>query len=314
MRLKRICPEREKPSKWEIMNVPQNRLNQVLLFDGDCPMCQGAVLWLEKAGLLKVIEARSWQSEGLLDPDLTERIRVELLLWDRDSSQVKGGFSALMALMRVTPAYRWLAGLLGLPPLLWLGEHAYKTVSLNRRILSPPNTGGMACACDPPFHLGYRVTLYGACLLLNLLGCTGLLLILLASQEPVSTGMSGFTGSLSALVRAMLVLNAPIGVLWLGGLLTIPRRWRALFQQTLVLMGESGILLLVLDGLWLLLKRFQMADGLNNALFGVLSLAFIGLLFWDLRKRLKALGLPMGLAILWQLSAAGLWFAMTINA
>ncbi len=272
-------------------------------------MCQGAVHWLEKGGLLTQVEARSWQVEGLSDPDLLERIRAELLLLDRDSMQVKGGFSALVALMRTTPTYRWLCGMLGLPPILWLAEHAYKTVALNRRILSPPNTGGMACACDPPFHLGYRVTLYGACLLLNLLGSSGLLLILCATQEPVSS-----RGSLIDLVRTILVLNVPIGILWLGGLFTVRHRWRILSQQALMLVGEVGLLLLVLSGFWWVLKPFQTADGIKNLLFFGLSLALIGLLFGDLLKRFKALRLPAGLAILWLVSVAGLGWSLTLLA
>lgn len=259
---------------------------KTLLYDGLCPMCGNAVNALRQLGLLKQVAAVPWEKSGLQDEGLESRIRSELLLRDSETGQVLGGFSAVTELMRLTPAYRLLGTVLKFPPLAWLGERLYKIISLNRRILSPPNTGGMACACDPPFHLGYRIGFILILLFLNLVGCYSFV----AGAQPVWLAFMG----------VWVFWNIPFVMLWLVCLFALRKRLGVVVEQTGVLMGLMGLAFIVFNSLVALLVHLNWvaAKVLDPFLMIYCLLMYWGL-FRSFRKRSQALALPVWVPICW---------------
>lgn len=267
--------------------------HKTLLYDGHCPMCCNAVNALKQWKLLNGVQALPWDESGLQDKALEARIRSELLLRDDQTGQVWGGFQVITELMSLASFYQaplypglGLAVILKWPPVAWAGERVYKTIALNRRLLSPPNTGGLACACDPPFHPGYRVLLIGVLLLLNLVGCYSFV----AGAKPVWL----------ALLGSALFWNFPFLLLWLVCLLFLFKRVLVVVEQSLVLMGMMGLALMVFNSLLALLMRFNMmtVQMLDPALM-IYCLLMYWALFYCFRKRSQALALPFWVPIFW---------------
>lgn len=266
--------------------MPQPDHTKTLLYDGLCPMCGNAVNTLRQLGLLKQVAAVPWQESGLQDEVLESRIRSELLLRDSETGHVVGGFSAILELMRLTPAYRLPATVLKFPPLAWLGERVYKTISLNRRILSPPNTGGMACACDPPFHFGYRMGFILLLLLLNLVGCYSFV----AGAQPVWLAFSA----------AVLLWNAPFLLLWLICCLFLRSRFWVVVEQSCVLMGLMGIAFIGFNSLVALLVNLKGSSlKFIDPLLMIFCLLLYGFLFRAFKRRSDALALPFWVPLNW---------------
>lgn len=267
-----------------------NQANQTLLYDGHCPMCRKAVETLRQWKLLNGVKALAWDDSGLHDEALANRIRSELLLRNNTSGTVVGGFSAITALMRFTLLYGWLGFLFQIPPLSWLGQLFYKTIALNRRILSPPNTGGMACSCDPPPHRGYKLVLITMLLLLNLMGCYSFV----AGAQPVWLALSG----------SALLWNLPFLLLWLLALVLLRSRFKVVLEQSVVLMGLMGAAFIGFNTLLAFLIRLP---GFSADLF---LMAFCLLLYWLLfrafRVRSQALALPLWIPMCWLTLSLGL--------
>lgn len=198
---------------------------EVLVYDGDCPLCIAAVNALARAGLVARDAVRAYQD---LDGDVAARlweagIRNEMAAYDPASGEVWSGVRALLRATRGS-RLRPLVRVLELPPVTALLSLGYRLVSYNRRILAPREPGPVRCACDPDFHLGYRLGLVAlllatAVLLTLLLGVT-----LPLRPEPVPAMRSALDMLVLAgsgwVVLMLLALRLPFEryVTWLGHL------------------------------------------------------------------------------------------------
>lgn len=222
--------------------------DEVLVYDGDCPLCVAAVNTLARAGLVARDAMRPYQDlEGEVAELLWEAgIRNEMAAYDPASGRVRTGVRALLHAMRTSrlgPVVR----LLGLPPITALLSLGYRLVSYNRRILAPREPGTVRCACDPDFHAGYRIGLVAiliaaAVLLTLLLGVTLPLRADPASAVQSATDMLVVAGS-GWVALMLLALRLPFEryVTWLGHL--------AVTMVVGLLVQVPGMLLaLVLDG------------------------------------------------------------------
>lgn len=203
-------------------------LEHVLLYDALCPMCLKGVETLRRRGLLENAEPRPLDDApglGLPEADV-EALRSEMILWSRVSRTSSRGFDAVLRLLEVHGRGRLLRALARVPLFKALGSGLYQLVSRNRRILSPPATGGAACECDPPFRAGWR-----AALLVSLLAvfAGGTLL----QGFSLSIHVRDVPASLSAL-RALAAAAAGFIVASVAFGVVLPRRFAAFLWQALV--------------------------------------------------------------------------------
>lgn len=224
------------------------RTGEMLVYDGDCPLCVGAVNVLARTGLVARDTLRPYQDlEGEVAEVLWDAgIRNEMAAYDPASGRVWSGVRALLHAMRVSrlgPVVR----VLELPPITALLSLGYRLVSYNRRILAPREPGTVRCACDPDFHAGYRIGLI-AILLATAVALTLLLGVTLPLRADPASAVQSATDMLAAAgsgwVAAMLLaLRLPFEryVTWLGHL--------AVTMNVGLLVQVPGMLLsLVLDG------------------------------------------------------------------
>jgi predicted DCC family thiol-disulfide oxidoreductase YuxK len=131
----------------------------LLFYDPLCPMCVGSVELLRRRKLLERAEARPLDEAadfGLSAEDC-DALRGEMILHSRETGESLRGYDALIRLLELHGRLKALVRVSAIPPLRALGKIAYRLLSMNRRIISPPNNRGVACDCDPPFQLRWRV-------------------------------------------------------------------------------------------------------------------------------------------------------------
>ena len=104
--------------------------------DGDCRLCQRSRAWCELRAGDDHIRFRDFRSAA--DPDLpVTRGDLEKSMWVRDESgHLVEGFGAWRAIMNELPGWRWLAWLVAVPPMRWLGPPIYRMIARNRHRLS----------------------------------------------------------------------------------------------------------------------------------------------------------------------------------
>jgi predicted DCC family thiol-disulfide oxidoreductase YuxK len=201
-------------------------VEHILFYDAVCPLCSASVEELRRRGLLAGIEARAIEDAPALglSPERAEALRSELLLWSRASGSGASGFDGLLKLLEIQGKWRLLQTAFRLPPLRELGRFGYRLTSFNRRILSPPATGGAACACDPPDRPRWRQALL-AVLLAIAVGGTFLFGMALSTcfhgSSPLRMGLlaaltAGCSWAVSAAFAAVGVQRRFRDVLWQG--------------------------------------------------------------------------------------------------
>lgn len=136
-----------------VMNYPSDR-QAVVLYDGECPLCQRSVAILKRLdwlGQLRYANARdraAWPETNIvLDRD---RMLEEMHLVTPNRQSVYAGFDA----------FRWMAGrvpllwgiwpMLFLPGVPWLGHRIYRWIAKNRFHLVPCHEG----ECAVPWATG----------------------------------------------------------------------------------------------------------------------------------------------------------------
>ena len=133
-----------------------------LFYDPICPMCVRSVEMLRRRKLLQKAQAHSLQEArdlGLSEKEC-DALRGEMVLHSPKTKESLRGYDAILKLLELHGRMSFLVHTGSIPPLRALGRVAYRLVSMNRRIISPPSTQGVACDCDPPFLLRWRVGLF----------------------------------------------------------------------------------------------------------------------------------------------------------
>ena len=124
----------------------------IVLYDGQCPLCQKSVQilkrldWLDR---LRFQDARDYkhlpESKIPLDP---QRLLEEMHLLTPDRSQAPSGFRAFRWIAWRLPALWLIAPWLMLPGVPWLGQRVYLWIARRRYQLVPCSDG----ACTVPLR------------------------------------------------------------------------------------------------------------------------------------------------------------------
>jgi predicted DCC family thiol-disulfide oxidoreductase YuxK len=103
--------------------------------DGDCALCQRSRRWVERRDERGVILIRDFRSASDAQlPVPRSRVEAELVAHSSDG-RIYCGFGAWRRIIAKVPRWRWLAPVLGIPPLSWLGTMVYRLVARYRHRL-----------------------------------------------------------------------------------------------------------------------------------------------------------------------------------
>jgi predicted DCC family thiol-disulfide oxidoreductase YuxK len=277
----------------ELVAGPVRRPAQtkVLVFDGDCPMCLGAIAWLTRSGL---VSRKQTVSHHDLPPEELEIVRAagirnQLVVLDRSSNETRIGSDGLLWIVGDNPQYRWLARLLSLPVARQLLRFGYEAVSYNRRIISPPQHR-IACDCEPEVTTGRRLMLILPALVVAVMAFA----VCGAAFAPafdIDPGLAGLALVLSKGI-AIVALSMVIATAGRGH---EPLQYVGHFSLALV----SGSLVLVP---FCLLAAFAPPN--FTPMLGIAAaVAALAVIFWNLTRRTRAANLKP--TIMW--SAALAW-------
>jgi predicted DCC family thiol-disulfide oxidoreductase YuxK len=118
----------------------------VVLFDGECPLCRRSVAilkrldWLNRLAYQSARETdRLPRSEVALDP---QRLIEEMHVVTPDRQKAYAGYRAFRWIAWRLPLTWFVAPLLYLPGVPWLGNQVYRWVAKNRFHLVPCDEGG----------------------------------------------------------------------------------------------------------------------------------------------------------------------------
>jgi predicted DCC family thiol-disulfide oxidoreductase YuxK len=130
-----------------------DRKSLVILFDGRCGICTRAACWLlarDRHGRVRPIPN---QRPGILSRFGLTRDQVDRAVWVidlADGRRLSAGAAINRTLLELGGLWPWAGRALGLPPLAWAEETAYRWVSAQRGRLA---RWGIAAACDHPDEL-----------------------------------------------------------------------------------------------------------------------------------------------------------------
>ena len=117
----------------------------IVLFDGQCPLCQRSVRSLGRLDWLGRLHFQDCRDAANLPrtevPLNAERLLEEMHLVTPDRKRVYPGYRAFRWMAWRIPATWWLAPLLYLPGMRWLGTKFYRWVARNRLNLVPCKDG-----------------------------------------------------------------------------------------------------------------------------------------------------------------------------
>jgi predicted DCC family thiol-disulfide oxidoreductase YuxK len=120
----------------------------IVLFDGNCPLCRRSVRSLKRLDWLGWLHFQDCRDTANLPRTAVslhpDRLLEEMHLVTPDRKRVHPGYRAFRWMAWRIPATWWLAPLLYLPGMRWLGTRLYRWVARNRFNLVPCNEGGCA--------------------------------------------------------------------------------------------------------------------------------------------------------------------------
>jgi predicted DCC family thiol-disulfide oxidoreductase YuxK len=108
----------------------------LLLWDGRCGMCRRAVEWVRRRDRAERFDIIPYQDATTppVTPELRAACRRAMHVLTADGQVLRAGRASLFVLRET--GNRRLATFLGLPPLVWAVELAYRIVARNRAQLS----------------------------------------------------------------------------------------------------------------------------------------------------------------------------------
>ncbi len=122
------------------MNMPADK-SAILLFDGQCPLCQRSVRILKRLDWFKKIHYQDARQVGQIPPTNPpldpQRLLEEMHLVPAAGRPIYHGFGAFRWLAWQMPLLWIIAPLLYIPGVPWLGNKIYLWVARNRFKLVP---------------------------------------------------------------------------------------------------------------------------------------------------------------------------------
>jgi predicted DCC family thiol-disulfide oxidoreductase YuxK len=118
---------------------------EILVYDGDCGICQRSVRLLERVGCrVEPVASRQWLRTH---PEDAERCASMVLLVSADGPILEAEHAVAGALRRSRRPLPWLGALIELPGIRSLAGCAYRLVAAHRTRISTA-LGLRACAID----------------------------------------------------------------------------------------------------------------------------------------------------------------------
>lgn len=110
----------------------------VVIYDGECPVCQGGVRWVERRALPGRFEFLPCQSPERRTrfPWMTEESCLEAVQLVLSDGRVLSGDAAVPEILKRLRGWRWLARLFRLPGVKFLAPPAYRWVARHRYAIS----------------------------------------------------------------------------------------------------------------------------------------------------------------------------------
>jgi len=145
--------------------------NHMILFDGDCPMCNMYTQAFIRSGMLGENGRAAYQTtmDNICPVIDKQRAVNEIALVDLKNGEVTYGIPSLFKVIgNACPVFK---PLFGFKPFAWLMSKLYAFISYNRRVIIPAPTIGNAYAYQPTFKVQYRIAY-----LLFTWFCTGFIL------------------------------------------------------------------------------------------------------------------------------------------
>jgi predicted DCC family thiol-disulfide oxidoreductase YuxK len=134
----------------ERMPVPE----YTVLFDGECPICRGAVERLrrwDREGRLRYLPAAAPEVEASFPWIPAEALQESLHLVGPDR-QTWEGAGAVEELVRVLPGWRWATRIFHLPGARWIARRGYRWIAANRFAFRCGEQCGSAGSPRDPHH------------------------------------------------------------------------------------------------------------------------------------------------------------------
>ena len=117
----------------------------VVLYDGLCPLCQRSVRVLKRLDWMHRLHFQDCRDAANLPPSAApldaKKMLEQMHLVTPDRRRVHAGFAAFRWMAWRIPVLWWLAPLLYLPGVPWLGRKGYLWVAKNRYDLVPCRDG-----------------------------------------------------------------------------------------------------------------------------------------------------------------------------
>jgi predicted DCC family thiol-disulfide oxidoreductase YuxK len=109
----------------------------LLLYDGECPMCQRARDWIAARAAPGAIELMPCQDPARPDraPQVSDAACMEAMQLVADG-RVYAGERAVPRILDATPGYRWLGALMRIPGVLLFARPVYALIARNRLAIS----------------------------------------------------------------------------------------------------------------------------------------------------------------------------------
>jgi predicted DCC family thiol-disulfide oxidoreductase YuxK len=118
----------------------------VILFDGDCPFCRKSMRILKRLDWLNRLHCQNARETESLPPCTvpldSNRLIEEMHVVPADRTRAYAGYAAFRWMAWRLPLVAWLAPLLYIPGIPWIGDRIYKWIAKNRFGLVPCDDGG----------------------------------------------------------------------------------------------------------------------------------------------------------------------------
>lgn len=111
----------------------------VLIYDGECAMCRASALWLMRrarvSDRLEILPCRSGPRRTRY-PEISDEVCMRAMQLVLSDGRVLSGADAVPELLRRVRGWRWVASILGLPPVRPVTRRLYAWVARSRMKLS----------------------------------------------------------------------------------------------------------------------------------------------------------------------------------
>lgn len=110
----------------------------MVIYDGECPICQGGMRWVEqrvRPGQFEFLPCQSAERRVRF-PRMAEETCLEALQLVLPGGRVLSGDAAILEILRRLRGWRWVARLFGLPGVKVLAPRFYGWVARHRYAIS----------------------------------------------------------------------------------------------------------------------------------------------------------------------------------